>query len=166
MQEKAPKSPLLVAATIMFLSIFIILPPMFRAYLPKVDDVVRVEIVKHTLYCEKISVAEKKKVTSKISYENDVAVLNVMTFMDYTPTDNDKKTGSKDTAYSAKQEINYLKSFAGIDVRESSSQIVFEITQQTTLDNRDESNLTNYVGDTALATTFYESQGFTCSKQK
>ena len=57
--EKAEKSPLVVIATMMFLAMFIIVPPLLRTYMPKEDDGVSVVIVKKSLYCEKIAVKEK-----------------------------------------------------------------------------------------------------------
>lgn len=162
MREKTPKSPLLVIATMMFLVMFIILPPLLRKYMPKEEKVVEVKIVKHTLYCEKISVSEKKKVSSKISYENDVAVKNVMTFMDYTPEAGDKDTDNN--GMTVEQEINYLKSVTGVDIEENSSQTIITLTQQNAIDNSMDTNLLNYLSGTDVEISYFEENGFACSK--
>lgn len=165
MKEKSPKNPILVVLTIIFLSLFIILPPVFRAYLPKEPGYVEPEIVKRTLYCEKISVVESKKITMKISYEDGVAVKNVLTFLNYTPTTdeivNDAGIVPEKTVV---QEINYLKAIAGVNVNENSSQTVIEITRQNVVDNPTMPELGSYLEGMTEATERFESLGFTCSE--
>lgn len=165
MKEKAPKSPILVIATMMFLAMFIILPPLLRKYMPKEEEIVKVKIVKHTLYCEKISISEKKKITSRISYENDIAVKNVMTFMEYTPSQ-EEIDGNKgeNSGQTVEQEVNYLKSVNGADIQENASQTVITLTQQNAIDNSMDTNLLNYLSETDVEIEYFESNGFVCSK--
>lgn len=163
MKEKAPKSTILVIATMMFLAMFIILPPLLRAYLPKEEEIVKVKIVKHSLYCEKVFATEKKKTTSRISYENDIAVKNVMTIIDYTPTEDETKNKDKDSI-TAEDEINYLRSVAGAEINENTSQIVVTLTQQNAIDNSMDANLLNYLGATDAEISYFEGRGFVCSK--
>lgn len=163
MKEKAPKSPILVIATMMFLAMFIILPPLLRAYLPKEEEIVKVKIVKHSLYCEKVFAKEKKKTTSRISYENDIAVKNVMTIMDYTPTKDETENKDNDSI-NAEYEVNYLKSIAGAEVKENASQVVVTLTQQNAIDNPMDTNLLNYLSATEEEISYFEGRGFVCSK--
>ena len=131
--EKVEKSPLLVTATIMFLAMFIIVPPLLRKTMPKEDDGSDFVLVKKNLYCEKTSAKEKKKVTAAVFYENDVAVKNKMTFMDYTPRDGEKDTGSG--IMTIENEALMLQSMVSVDVEESDGQTVVILTQQTIIDN-------------------------------
>lgn len=161
--EKAPKSPILVVATMMFLGMFIILPPFLRTYMPKEEGIVKVTIVKHTLYCEKVFAKEEKKTTTRISYENDIAKTNVMTIMEYTPSAEEKK--EKDNDYlTAEHEVNYLKSISGVDIKENSSQTVITLTEQNAIDNPMDVDLMNYLGATDAATDYFQGRGFVCSK--
>lgn len=164
MKEKTPKSPILVVATMLFLALFIALPPLFRAYIPKEEEYVEPEIVKSTLYCEKVAVSESKKISARISYENDVAVKNVMTFMEYTPTDEETTTEEDALGQTVESEINYLRTVNGVDVKENASQIVIEITQQTVIDNPSDTKLSNYLGKKSSTISYYEASGYTCSE--
>lgn len=165
MREKTPKSPILVVATMMLLAMFIVLPPLLRTYMPKEDGVVVVKIVKHSLYCEKISIKEEKKITSRISYENDVAVKNVLTYLEYTPSKEEKDTiKDSNSSYSTIDEVNYLRSVVGIELKENASQTVVTLTQQNVVDNPMDVNLLNYLGETEVVSSFFEGNGFICSK--
>lgn len=165
MKEKEPKSPILVVATIMFLSLFIILPPVFRKFFPEEEVVVEQEVVKTSLSCEKVAVAENMKVTTKISYENDVAMKNVMTFIVYTPTDEDiaADDGTAE-GRTCKEEINFLKSLTGADVQENASQTVISFGRKIIDDNPTAIEITNYLAEINVAMSHFEAEGYICTK--
>lgn len=162
MNEKAPKSPLVVVATMMFLTMFIIVPPLLRTYMPKEETDTKVVIEKHNLYCEKVAVKEKKKITADVFYENGIAVKNKVTFMDYTPSKDEKDLGNGNM--NIEHEIIFLKSIVGVDIDENASQTTITLTQQNAIDNPMNIELLNYIGATDVVTNYFESHGFLCSK--
>ena len=162
MNEKAPKSPLVVVATMMFLAMFIIVPPLLRAYMPKEETETKVVIEKHNLYCEKVAVKDKKKITADVFYENGIAVKNKVIFMDYTP-DADEKDSDKGNM-NVEHEILFLKSIVGVDIDDNASQTAITWTQQNAIDNPMNIELLNYIGAEDVVTNYFESNGFACSK--
>lgn len=165
MKEKEPKSPILVVATILFLLMFIVLPPVFRKFFPEEEVVVEEKVVKTSLSCEKVSVSENMKVTTKISYENDVAVKNVMTFIVYTPTEEDiaADDGTVEGRI-CKEEITYLKSLNGVDVQENASQTVISFERKVIDDNPTAIEITNYLAEISVAISHFEAEGYICTK--
>lgn len=165
MKEKEPRSPLVVVAAMLFLALFIVLPPLFRAYVPKEEEVVETIIKKHVLSCEGVYVNEKLKVIVKISYEDDVAVNNKITYMAYTPTEEDiKNDGEIKPDKTAKEEITYFKTISDIQITEGSTQTMVVITDDVVENNPEQVELVNYLPVTDVAISNYEAQGFTCSK--
>ena len=160
--EKAEKSPLVVIATMMFLAMFIIVPPLLRTYMPKEDDGVSVVIVKKSLYCEKIAVKEKRKITVDVLYENDVVSKNVISFMDYTPSKGEKD--SVEGIMSAEHEELFLKSVVGADIEENASQTVITLSYQQAIDNPMNVEILNYVGGYDVVYSYFIDNGYACSK--
>ena len=162
MKEKEPKSPVLVVATILFLSLFIILPPVFRKFFPEEEVVVEPEVVKSSLSCEKVAVSENMKVTT---YENDVAMKNVMTFIVYTPTAEDiEADDGTSEGRTCKEEINFLKALKGVDVQENASQTVISFERKVIDDNPTAIEITNYLAEINVAMSHFEAEGYICTK--
>lgn len=161
MDEKTEKSPLVVIATMMFLAMFIIVPPMLRTYMPKEEADTKVVIVKQNLYCEKVAVKDKKKITADVFYENGIAVKNIITFMDYTPSKDEKDSGSGHM--STENELMYLKSIVGAEIDENASQTVITLTQQQAIDDPMNIEILNYIGAMDVVSTYFEGNGFQCS---
>ena len=161
MNEKAPKSPLVVVATMMFLAMFIIVPPLLRAYMPKEETETKVTIEKKNLYCEKVAVNAKKKITVDIFYENGIAVKNKVIFMDYTPSPSEVDSGRGNMI--VEHEMLFLKSIVGADIEENASQTAITLTQQSVIDNPMNVDLLNYLGAEDVVTEYFGSNGFVCS---
>lgn len=164
MKGKKEKPTWLVLCTIVFLALFIALPPILRTTMPKEIEVVEEKVVKSGLYCEKVVVKENKKIMVTISYENDVAMQNKTIFMNYTPTAEDMEIEDIDSGMTVEQEIAFLKAIKGVIVDENASQTVIKISGQVLTDNPTVPQLDNYMSATKTATSHYESMGYYCSK--
>ena len=166
MNEKEPKSPILVVATIFFLSIFIILPPVFRQYFPKKEIVEEKEVVKSSLSCEKVVVSENMKVITNISYEDDVAVKNVMTFIAYTPTAEDiASDGGTVYKKTIKEEMLFLKGLEDVNVQENASQTIISFDRKVIDSNPTKIEIGNYLAEVMVATSYFEAEGYTCVRK-
>lgn len=163
MKGKKEKPTWLVLCTIVFLALFIALPPIFRTFIPKEKEVVEEKVVKNSLYCERIVVKENKKIMTTISYQNDIAMLNKTVFMNYTPTADDLEIEDVDTGMTVAQEIAFLKAINGVTVEENASQTVIKITGQVLTDNPTVPQLDNYMAASKTAISHYESMGYYCT---
>lgn len=164
MKGKKEKPTWLVLCTIVFLSLFIALPPILRVAMPKKEEIIEEKIIKSGLYCEKVVVSESKKIMVTISYENDIAMQNKTIFMNYTPTAEDMEIEDVDTGMTVEQEITFLKAINGVSVEENASQTVIKITGQVLTDNPTVPQLDNYMAASKTAISYYESLGYYCSK--
>lgn len=165
MKEKSPKSPILVLATMIFLAMFIILPPVFRLAFPAEEVVEEKEKVITSLFCERVSISEMKKITTKITYEDGVPVKNVITYIEYTPTEEDKNNDTDNMAdMTVAAELLYFKGINGIDILEKASQTVITVTDDNVVNNPQEVELTKYLSEREVALANYEAQGYSCTK--
>lgn len=163
MKEKKEKSPIVVFATILFLSMFIILPPVFRAMFPKEQPT---EVVKTFLVCEKISVKEKMKAVSKVTYEDGMAINNKMTFSNYTPTEEElAASGEIELTQTIESEMTYLKTVSGVKKDIKDGIVVVDITLDLIKKHPDELQLNDYLLDAELVTSFLESNDYLCKIQ-
>ena len=88
---KKGKSPVLVICCIIFLLCFIVIPPFFRAYIPKEKVIVnpagneKLEV----LQCSKYFAEELYKVSSNTKYRNSTIDTNTITYekLDQVPDD-------------------------------------------------------------------------------
>ncbi len=167
MKEKKPKSPVLVLATILFLAMFIALPPIFRALYPKGDEETKTEVNKYMLACEYISVSENMKITSRISYEDDVAIKNTLTYLKYEPTEEEKLANAENSRdLTAIQEVALFKAIEGIEVSENESQTVAIITRKSLELNPDKVELERYLPTFDMAQSALEAQGYSCIRNE
>lgn len=188
MTQKKPKSPVLVISAIIFLLIFIILPPVFRVLIPKQD--VSVTEVKETfiLSCEKNSLEEGYKIMSKLIYEDNSPTKNTISYIknNATGTENNnleqgngnnsvvEENGTVDSNVSGgndailirtvTEEIEFFKAISGIKVNESESYTSVVITSNVVSSNNNNLELTNYFLSEDEQTLFFEERGFTCTK--
>ncbi len=164
MKEKKPKSTIVVLATMIFLAMFIVLPPLFRIYFPKEEIVEEKDAVLSTLSCERVSPTEALKITMKILYEDSVPVNNTITYISYAPTPEEivNDPGSM-TDMTAQAEINYFKSIADIEITENVSQTIVIITDEDVSNNPEQIQLTNYLADSDVMTSNFEAQGYICT---
>lgn len=165
MKEKKPKSPIIVLMTMIFLSMFIILPPVFRMAIPKEEIVEEKPKIITGLFCERVSVSESKKVTTKITYEDGNPVENVITYIEYVPTVEDVANNSDNMAdMTISAELVYFKGIQGIDIVEKASQVVVKVTYLDIVNNPQEVELTKYLSEREVMIANYEAQGYSCTK--
>lgn len=163
MKDKTPKSPLVVIASIIFLLLFIVLPPLFRIAFPKKEEIVKVQIKKSTLYCERIFISENKKVMFAVSYENNIAVKNKITFLAYTPSEGSVESDKKPKK-TVEEMMHFLRDIPGTDYDENISQMVVVITDQTLIDNPMLIELGDYMLDKSSMKKSLEEEGYLCSE--
>ena len=165
MKEKKPKSPVLVVATIMFLAMFIVLPPLFRAYFPEEEEIIIEEVKKEVLSCDRVSILEKYKINVKLSYEDGVPTKNVITYIVYTPTDAEIAAGDTSTAdKTVAEELAFFKGIEDVSITESASQITVVIEMDDLINNPDKVELENYLKGMDVTISDLEAQGYTCTK--
>lgn len=161
MKEKKKISPIIVILTIIFLAMFIILPPIFRWLLPADTDNI---VAKKTniLTCERIDLFDKYKITYKITYENDLPVSNVVNFFPYTATV-DEIAMIKPTSKTASQELSFFQKIEGLDVVENESKFVVTIKKPMVDVADSSSGLADYfMPNISMQQTFLASQGYNC----
>lgn len=160
MKEKKEKSPIVVFAAILFLAIFIVLPPVFRLLYPKEQEV---DVVKTVMVCEKISIKENLKAVSKISYENGVAINNQMTFSKYTPTEEEiAASGHIELAQTIESEMAFLKTVAGVKKDIKDGNVIINITLDLVKKNPGQVQLNEYLLNTDLLVSTFESNDYSC----
>lgn len=162
MKEKKPKSPLIVILAIIFLSIFIVVPPLFRKLYPVEEEVEEVIESSHILSCERISVNDNYKVTYKVTYNNETPLKNVITYEPYTPTADDVASAIPDVK-SAEDEMFYFVDFDSIGVVVEESRSIITITDATIKAADEESGIENYFRtNSSEQQTFFEELGGIC----
>lgn len=163
MNEKKQKNPIIVILAIIFLAMFIVLPPLFRKMYPKEEDVVEVVNKSHILTCERISVVNNYKISYKVTYNNGKPTKNVVLFDYYTPTEAEK-TVADSNVMTAEEELNYFKGIEGVEVAQDGNRFSLTITSAT-IDNVDvNSGLNDYFkSSSSEQQMFFEEQGYSCS---
>ena len=164
MKEKKPISPNIVFATILFLLMFIALPPYFRFMFPK-EEVVVDTSKKYTLVCSKVSVNEKMRIVSKIDYEDHAPVINKITYMPYAADDTDvinKESANK--VLSAAEELALFRKVEGILIKDVKLTTVVTIEKANIDANQDNLDLLNFFLPTfEEQMTYYQGQGYSCN---
>ena len=168
---KKEKSPIVVVLCIIFLSLFIILPPTFRTLIPKSKTKNNTSSSSNNpkiilVNCNKIYSNELYQVNSKTKFVNN-SPTNVITYqkLDTLP-DNYVPSTTPDTS-TAESEITYFKSLVGIKVEESENMIRFTIDDSLLNSNPTDATLVNYLAaDSDMQKLNYENIGYTCNKME
>lgn len=160
---KKEKSPILVIACILFLSAFIILPPVFRAYIPNDDITVEPPPARdkiHLLKCNKYFKEELFKVSSNVKYRNHVIEENTITYEKVEKVSDDI---SPNTSITVEEEYNMFKSLNNIDISTEEKITIVKIDQDLIDNNPEHSNLLNYYQSLENQKLYYEEMGYTCN---
>lgn len=166
---KKEKSPIIVILSIVFLSLFIILPPTFRALVPK-------ELTKQNntngngelvvLICNKIYSSELYRVSSRTKYINGVPSSNTINYTKIEATAETTQQNS-DNKLSVNDDITYFKSIPNMNVNETDNFISVMIDKEVINNNSSEERLKKYLNDDiSKQQDFYKSLGYTCNKIK
>lgn len=160
---KKEKSPILVIACILFLSTFIILPPVFRSYIPDSDVVIDSPPVQdkiQVLKCNKYFKEELFKVSSSVKYRNDLIEVNTIT---YEKLEKFPDGVSSNTSITVEEEYNMFKSLNNIDISTEGKITIVKVDQDLIDNNPDDSNLLNYYQSLENQKVYYEDMGYICN---
>lgn len=166
MKERKPKSPILVFATMLFLLMFIVLPPLFRSLFP-VEVVV--EEVKQTkkdymLTCIKNSTSENLRAMSKISYVNNLPVSNTIIYTSYVASseENVQKEDSESVLTIA-EELALFRDVEGVLINDENNSVKVSITKEVIDSNSDNLEFANFLlQNVDKQKKYYEGQGYAC----
>lgn len=172
---KKEKSPVLVVLTMFLLSLFIILPPVFRKTIPKQtessEEMPQLVIIK----CNKIYEKDLYQVSSRTKFTNGKIVNNIITFekLDSLPEyyqSNDTNNTTTDTnvqTTSLTDEISYFKSIPNLNLVSNDKTITVTIDSTTMEQNPSEEKLKQCFNNSiTLQKKYYQGLGFTCTVMK
>lgn len=164
MNEKKPISPILVILAIIFLAIFIVVPPLFRVMYPvEVEEPVDTA---HILTCTRVSVKNNYLVTNKVTYNNERPVKNVITFDPYIPSDDDIANADPNE-FTSSEELSLFSSNEKVTIAEDNGKYTLTLTGEVVaaISNSEEpSDIGNYFLSTSSEQrTYLEGIGYSCS---
>lgn len=168
---KKEKSPVVVILCIIFLSLFIILPPTFRKLIPKQtisnnqnQNDIRPKLI--IINCNKIFVNEMYQVNSKTKYVDNVPT-NTVTYQKITSLpDNYTQTSNNETT-TAEEEIAHFKSLVNINEVSQETTTRFVIDSNLISSNPADKMLVNYLSNSPDSQKLYfESIGYTCNRME
>lgn len=178
---KREKSPILVVICMLFLLIFIIVPPVFRKYIPKQIDTNSTEKVKNTikiLKCNKTFSNEFYQVNSSTKYVDDKIVSNTIRYQKIDSTQNNNSENNQNSnsnednvtlddaasVVTVNDEYNYFSSLSDINITSNDSLTTVVINKKSLESNDSETTLKNYYQDSISSQKkFYENMGYTCN---
>lgn len=164
---KTEKSPILVIFCIFLLLSFIVVPPIFRKYIPKEDHTnMQNKNQNHILIltCSKIYVTEKMNVTSKTKYINHEPIHNVVSYENIIEEKNIESTEEEETnQISVTEELQALLSLK--NVKSTTNDKIVTVTIDKTLLQQNENNqtLNSYLQGLTGQKKSYENKGFSCT---
>lgn len=160
---KKEKSPFLVICCILFLSLFIALPPIFRMMIPSKDIVVektpqdKIEFLK----CNKYFKSELYKVSSSVKYKNELIDSNTIT---YEKVEKIPEGVEEDSSITVKEEFQMFQSLNNIDITENDDTMIIRVDQNLMDQNLEVEELLNYYQSLENQQAFYENRGYTCNR--
>lgn len=169
---KKEKSPVLVILCIVFLSLFIILPPTFRAIIPRTivednnDSSSNPKLV--IINCNKIYPNELYQVNSKTKFVNNTST-NIITYqkLETLPDNYVSSTVSDVDETNATTEIAYFKNLVEIKMKENENMVRFTIDNNLINNNQTDTTLVNYLAASPdMQKTNYENLGYTCNRME
>lgn len=168
---KKEKSPVVVILCIIFLSLFIILPPTFRKLIPKqsISSNTNQNDIKPKLIiinCNKIFVNEMYQVNSKTKYVDSVPT-NTITYQKITSLPEDYTQTSNDETTTVEEEIAHFKSLVNINEVDQETSTRFVIDSNLVSSNPTDQMLINYLSNSPDSQKLYfESIGYTCNRME
>lgn len=164
MKEKKPKSPILVFATMIFLLMFIVLPPLFRSLFP-VEEIVEEVKNDYMLTCIKVSAGENLRIVSKISYVNKVPMTNEIVYMPYAASSDEAIINDVDeNILTAAEELALFRKIEGVLIADEDLNVAVSIKKEVIDNNSENLEFANFLLPTALEQQeYYEGQGYSCN---
>lgn len=181
--NKKPKSTILVIFTILFLSVFIILPPVFRVMIPKEVKKKDVNNDNIILICDKEIAEEGYAINSRIRYIGDKPQKNTITINKIVVSEQD---GSNNTNSNGENipnntlpnttpdvsnndkgvvaaQLEFFKSISGIEITEREDSTTILIKSSIAKNNSD---LLHYLQPIKKQQAYYENEGYMCSTMR
>ncbi len=176
MKEKKEKSTVLVIITILFLSIFIIVPPILRLVYPKTEasstrnreeqnDIMETTV----LNCTKINMIEQYQITSEVTYSNEEATKNIIIYRKLTPEEltQVEQTGEEQTiGTTVAAELALFQSVPNLSIKTEATEITVTITSKDIDNNKEILDLLNYLQGLTEQESFYATQGYACQSTR
>ena len=161
---KKEKSPILVVFTMMFLLMFIVLPPIFRSLFPNEENITNNDVSKITIViCNNTYSSELYRVNSRTKYTGDGDIQNTITYQKIESSEQAVEGTTQSTATIA-NELSYFRSIPNLDIIDSGDSIVVKINQKEITNNPNEEKLKNHLNNTPkLQKVFYENLGYRCN---
>lgn len=161
MNEKKPISPILVILAIVFLAVFIVVPPLFRVMYPV--EVEEPMDTAHILTCTRVSIKNNYLVTNKVTYNNDSPTKNVVTFDPYVPTDDDMANADVNEL-AASDELAIFSNNGSITVAEEAGKFTLTLTPEVMATAGDAGDVSNYfLPSSSEQQTYLAGIGYSCS---
>lgn len=181
--NKKPKSTILVICTILFLAIFIILPPVFRVMIPKEVKKKNVNNDSIILICDKEITEEGYAINSRIRYvgvkpQKNTITINKIVVSEQDGTDNLQPNDQNipnntlpnttpDVSDNEKgivaSQLEFFKSISGIEITEREDSTTILIKSSIAKNNSD---LLHYLQPIKKQQAYYENEGYMCSTMR
>lgn len=161
---KKEKSPVLVISCILFLLMFIILPPVFRKYIPKEADDRNLNLDKlEILTCTKTSVSEMYKIISKCKYRNGIFESNTIEIEKLLEISAETNGIDAPSTITIASENANLASINGINSTVNNNLITYVIDNNLIQNNSNNEILKKYIQNLTEQKNMYESLSYTCN---
>lgn len=166
---KKEKSPVLVIFCIFLLSLLIILPPVFRKYIPKEDindkEYLQQERSKLVIVnCNRIYQDELYQVRSKTKYVDGVLDSNILTYQLLETLPEGFVPSQIAPTTTAGADLTYFKSLQGINVVLNANITTITLDEALLVNNPNDTLLIQYLqSDYELQKQSYESLGYNCN---
>lgn len=173
MKEKKEKSTVLVIITILFLAIFIIVPPTLRILYPKTeannnknkDDTMETTV----LNCTKTNITEQYRITSAVTYSNEEATKNIITYHKLTAEELaqvGQPGGEQTTGKTVAEELALFQSVPSLSIKTEATDTIVTITSKDIDNNKEILDLLNYLQGLTEQESFYATQGYACQSTR
>lgn len=156
------KKSIVVILGMVFLSMLIILPPLFRLLFPKItvenkkENLDKLEI----LTCDRTISNSDYSTHVEVIYQNNEIEQNQIT---YTKIDEATKATANTGTITPEEESSYLSKLNNIDVKSDENTYVITLNKKSLEDNPNDQNLINYIQPLSEQEKFYSELGYSCS---
>ena len=155
------KKSMIVILGMVFLSLMIILPPLFRVLFPNDDYSQKKQIDQvKTLSCDRVISNSNYSTHVEVIYRNEGLEQNQIT---YTKIDDSSKAGATTGTLIPEEESSYLSKLNNINVTSDENTYVIILNKKSLEDNPNDQTLPKYLQSLSKQEQFYSELGYTCS---
>ena len=165
---KKEKSPVLVVFCIFLLSLFVILPPVFRKMIPRKEETNNQEELQRPklviVNCNIIYPNELYQVNSRTKYSGDNPPVNTIGFTKLEALPENYQPSNIVPTTNVTEELTYLKSIPNIQFIENQNVTTFTIDNAIISSIPDDVKISQYLSeDYDMQKTTFETLGYTCN---